>query len=564
MPKDWKHSLTIGMLGADLIGFHTYDYAQHFIHTAKMTLALDSRYNILEYDNRLIRIDLFPIGIDVDKFKDTVRDSAVQNIVQGLMKISGSKKIIFSVDRLDYTKGINYRLDGFEYFLEQYPEWREKVIFILNVIPSRDEIPAYIERKKMIEEKVSTINGKYSTLSWQPLMYRYNHISFNELVALYNIANVALITPLRDGMNLVAKEYVASCRDSGVLILSELTGAASELNEAIQINPTDTEQMSQAIATALAMPLQEQKQRLQKMKERLQDYDVVAWVSDFLEQLDLIKKQQTGQQVNVVDEKAIAKMKADYKAAASRCILLDYDGTLSAFTKTPSEAAPNKDVLYFLQELTKDPKNEVVIISGRDSKTLEKWLGHLPLNFVTEHGVYIKYKGGDWQTQTSSSSAWKDQVRPLLQAYVSRCAGSLMEEKSHSLAWHYRNTHPGLGFIRSRELLNNLSQLTSNSPVQVIDGNKVLEVRLIGLNKGVMALKVLEKFKSDFVLCIGDDTTDEDMFKVLHDRAYTIRIGVGATSANHSIGTQAEVLSFLQKVTDQPEKKKRGLFSNLF
>jgi trehalose 6-phosphate synthase/phosphatase len=548
LPREWKSTILRGLLGADLIGFHTYDYAQYFINSAKMVLGLDSHYTTLQYYNRIVKADLFPIGIDYNKFREAIKSEEVIAYKEELQRNFADKKIIFSVDRLDYTKGLNYRLDGFENFLERYPEWREKVIFIFNIIPSRDNIPAYNERRKLIEERVSAINGKYSSIQWQPIIYRYNHLQFHELCGLYKAANVALITPLRDGMNLVAKEYVASCDEGGVLILSELTGAASELNEACQVNPTDTEDMADNIASALKIPLEEQKQRMKLMQQRLSDYDVVSWVEDFLEQLSVIKKEQSKLKVKMLEPEVIEKMHAEYEQASKRCILLDYDGTLAPFTKVPSQAAPDKRLLDFLQRLTEDDRNEVAIISGRDSDTLQKWLGHLNLTFVSEHGVFIKYKNKDWESQTSVSPEWKEQIRPMLESYVTRCAGSLIEEKQNTLSWHYRNTHPGLGFVRSRELLNNLLQLTANTPVHVIDGNKVLEVRLTGVDKGITALKLLNYFKPDFTICIGDDTTDEDMFKALEKHAYTIKIGNDATAAKYNIPTQADVLPVLESI----------------
>jgi trehalose 6-phosphate synthase/phosphatase len=513
-----------------------------------MILGVDNHYNTLNYYNRLIRADLFPIGIDFRKFKAASEDRQVISYRDELLKNFAGKKIIFSVDRLDYTKGLTYRLTGFENFLERYPQWLEKVVFILNIVPSRDNIPAYNERKRIIEEMVSTINGKYSTIQWQPIIYRYNHLPSHELSGLYVAANIALITPLRDGMNLVAKEFVASCTEGGVLILSELTGAASELNEACHVNPTDAEEMADTIASSLNMPLEEQKQRMKAMQQRLSDYDVVQWVNDFLEQLFKIKKEQSKLHLKKLDSNTIKKLSEDYDKAEKRCILLDYDGTLAPLTKIPSAAAPTDDVLDFLEQLCQDERNEVIIISGRDAKTLQQWLGHLPINFIAEHGSTLRYKGGDWELQSSVSSEWKDEIRPMLQSYVWRCAGSFLEEKENTLTWHYRNTHPGLGFIRSRELLNNLLQLTNNSPLQVVDGNKVIEVRLTGMDKGMTALKAVNKFSPDFTFCIGDDTTDEDMFKALDGRAITIKVGNGTTAANYNLQTQAEVLPLLKQI----------------
>lgn len=558
LPTSWKKDLLKGLLGADLIGFHTHDYVQHFIQSAKMILSVENQFNTVHYQNRIIKADLFPIGIDYQKFRGQITNDLVANISTSLEERFFNQKIIFSVDRLDYTKGLNYRLQGFEEFLEQNPEWREKVVFILNVVPSREYIPTYAERRKEIEERVSAINGKYSTLQWQPLIYRYNHLDFDELCALYQSADVALITPLRDGMNLVAKEYIASCIDKGVLVLSELTGAASELNEAILVNPTDSSEVAGAIATALSMPLQEQRNRLSYMQKRLAEYNVEKWINDFLDTLESTRLEQKKSQVNVFDNAAIGKMMEDFKVASRRCILLDYDGTLAPYQKLPTLATPGKELIELLRQLSDDPHNEVVIISGRDADTLDKWLGNLPLSLVAEHGALIKYKNEDWQHQVTVSPAWKESIRPLLELFVTRCVGSFIEEKGNTLAWHYRNTHPDLGFNRSRELRNSLLQLTANTPLQVIDGNKVLEVRLIGIDKGATAQKLVRHFQPDFILCIGDDTTDEDMFRVLRDEAYTVKIGSGNTAAKYTLLSQIQVLPLLRKLLVLQRKETMG------
>ena len=533
-------------MGADLIGFHTYDYVQHFLQSVKMLLGVDNYFHNLQYQDRLVRIDLFPIGIDYNKFHETAQDPEVLEMRNKIKSNLEDKKIIFSVDRLDYTKGLMQRLNGFEYFLERYPEWREKMVFILNIVPSRDTIPAYNDRKKMIEEKIGMINGRFSTISWQPLIYRYNHLPFKDLVALYQAADVALITPLRDGMNLVAKEYVASSTSGrGVLILSELAGAAAELSEAILVNPTDTADVASSITRALAMPLYEQRNRMTLMQRRLQEYDVVKWVNDFMEQLAQVKQEQQKQTVKILDEKALEGIRRHYQRAGDRCLLLDYDGTLVPFTRLPSEAAPDNAVKEVLMKLTGDPKNHVIVISGRDVNSLERWLGNIPLTLVAEHGASFKMRNGSWQQLVSVSDLWKEEIRRVMQLFVIRCAGSFIEEKTNTIAWHYRNTQTGLGFSRSRELLNTLSQLIQNTTLQVIDGNKVVEVRIAGFDKGATALKIIHESDPDFVLCMGDDTTDEDMFKALEGEAYTIKVNNGASAAQYTILSQQQVLPLL-------------------
>jgi trehalose 6-phosphate synthase/phosphatase len=547
MPTEWKNSLMRGLMGADLIGFHTHDYVQHFMQSVKMLLGVDNYFYTMQYQDRLVKADLFPIGIDYKKFHKAAYDAEVLDLRNDIKRNFEGKKIIFSVDRLDYTKGLMDRLNGFEYFLQQHPEWLEQVVFVLNIVPSRDEIPAYLERKRQIEEKIGTLNGKFSSISWQPVIYRYNHLPFSELCALYQAADVALITPLRDGMNLVAKEYVASCSTQrGVLVLSELAGAASELNEALLVNPTDIVDVSNAIVKALNMPLHEQKNRMALMQKRLMDYDVIKWVNDFLDQLVNVRKEQLKLQTKLLDDKILKRIRQHYQKAKKRCLLLDYDGTLVSFTRLPQEAVPNKELKDLLYRLAKDEKNHVVIISGRDAEMLEKWLGHLPVTLVAEHGASVKMKNELWQQAIPVSDQWKDEIRPIMQMFVSRCVGSFIEEKNNTIAWHYRNTHPDLGFSRSRELINNLSQLVQNTMLQVIDGNKVIEVRMSGFDKGVMALRIVNDLNPDFTLCIGDDTTDEDMFKALGNKAYSIKVSNGITAAQYTVFSQRKVLPLLE------------------
>lgn len=562
MPASWKTALLQGMLGADLIGFHTHDYVQHFIQSAKMILKADSQFNTIQYGNRAIKTDLFPIGIDYDKFQDANANEEVLKLKQQVVEKLQYSKIIFSVDRLDYSKGLMFRLHAFEEFLERFPEWREKVIFALNIVPSRDAIPAYYNRKKDIEEKISTINGKFSTFHWHPINYRYNHLSFNELSAFYKAADVALITPLRDGMNLVAKEFVASRSErTGVLILSELTGAASELNEALLVNPTDIDEVAKEINRALRMPLSEQVERMSMMQERLRQYDVVRWVTDFLDQLENIKQFQEKTSVRLISQKQTKIIVNDFEAASKRCILLDYDGTLTPFTNIPSKATPSSRILDVLYKLSQDKRNEIVIISGRDSETLTKWLGHLPLHMVAEHGAFIKRNNTDWDQQYTQLPEWKDEIRPILQLFATRCAGSFVEEKRNTLTWHYRNTNADLGFTRSRELLNSLRQLTVNTSLQILDGNKVLEIRTTGIDKGITALKLINEFHPDFILCMGDDTTDEDMFKTLEQQAVTIKVGTSATSAKYNLASQEDVLPFLEQFVTSVKTEKKHAYS---
>lgn len=548
--RSWKERIIRGLLGADLIGFHTHEYVQHFLKSVQMVLGYDHNFRTILLSNRVVKADLFPLGIDFEKFHEAnIRDDT-KRYKEDIKNNFNGKKIIFSVDRLDYTKGITHRLYGFDRFLELYPEWKEKVVFIIVVVPSRQIISKYNERRQMIEELVGRLNGKYSNLAWQPIIYRYSHLSFPELVALYEESDAGLITPLRDGMNLVAKEYVASSHERGVLILSELAGAANEMGEAVLVNPMDKDEVAAGIHTALTMSQEDQQRKIATLQKRLREYDVINWVKDFFKQLEEVKENQRSQATKHLSLEEVKTISAKYHHASRRHLLLDYDGTLVPFARHPKLAQPNPELLELLRKITADPKTETTIISGRDSVTLAEWLGDLPVNLVAEHGASIRRRDTDWVHEKPIDQSWKPLIRPTLELFEQRSPGSMIEEKNHTLAWHYRNVNPELGFIRSRELLDNLHHLLRNSPLHIIDGNKVIEVRMAGVDKGSVAQRLLGKESYDFVLAVGDDKTDEDMFRALANRAITIKIGRGNTLAQYSLANQAEMIRLLNLLAE--------------
>jgi trehalose 6-phosphate synthase/phosphatase len=548
--RDWKKKIISGLLGADLIGFHTGEYVQHFLKTTTMVSGLDHRYREVFNKKGIVKADLFPISIDFEKFHNTRDDAGVIAHKQAIHERFGEVKIIFSVDRLDYTKGVTHRLSGFAKFLEMYPEWRGQVVFILVVVPSRQIVSKYNERRKMIEEQVGRINGKYSTLEWQPIIYRYNQLGFEELAALYQSAHVALITPLRDGMNLVAKEYVASRIDQdGVLILSELAGAANELGEAMLVNPTDKLEVARKINTALLTSPEEQKQAMIVMQQRLRENDVVHWVKRYFEELRDIKLRQKLLGITMVDEKISDFIKSKFQQAERRLLFLDYDGTLVPIASLPGNAHPGPELLDMLKALSSDPATQVVIISGRNFQVLEKWLGHLSIHLVAEHGASLRLKGESWQHYTDIDSSWKNLIKSTFELYVQRAPGSFIEEKDHTIAWHYRGVEDELGFIRSRELLDSLYHLVRNTHLNVLDGHKVIEVRAAGIDKGIATGKIMELFPSDFVLAIGDDKTDEDIFNVLKGKGVTIKVGDDLTAAELNVPNQQEAFRLLEKLS---------------
>jgi trehalose 6-phosphate synthase/phosphatase len=549
IPKKWQNDILKGILGADLVGFHTIDYTQHFLQCVQMILGLENDMHMIRYNNRLIKADVFPVSIDFDKFYNAYDDEKTRVRREELLKNFKDKKIIFSVDRLDYTKGVSNRLQGYENFLQTYPEYQGKVVFIMVVVPSREYITKYAERKKMIDEMIGNINSKLGTIEWQPVIYQYTSLDFYEMVGLYTACDLALITPLRDGMNLVAKEFAASRKDGkGVLLLSEMAGAARELTSSIMINPNDVTEIAEKILFALEMPEKEQNERILAMQTRISQYDVNVWASDFLTQLEHIKLRQDDYKVKFLDELEKNNLIYQYDKSSKRLILLDYDGTLVPYSLLPSKAKPGEALIEVLQKLAQDPRNHVYLISGRNSSILEKWFAEVPINLIAEHGAKIRLRDGDWRTLVEVEDSWKPQIEKSMQQYVTKCANTFIEEKEFSIVWHYRNANPDEARLRAMELFAELSEYSKHFGLQVVRGNKIIEVKVTGADKGSIIKREIATDDFEFVLGAGDDLTDEDMFKVLGtiDHAFTIKIGSEASFAKFNLLTPHMMVSLLE------------------
>lgn len=549
LPSDWRKEILEGMLGADLIGFHTYDYTQYFLRSVFRTLGHEHNLGTISIENRVVRADTFPLGIDFEKFHHAETDPAVGAEMDLLTERLAGLKVISSVDRLDYTKGILQRLKGFGEFIATNPDWVGKVVFILSVVPSREEVEQYQRMKKDIDETVGKINGDYGTAHWTPVIYQYRSLTFPALIALYRVSHVALITPLRDGMNLVAKEYLASKQDgTGVLILSEMAGAARELGESLVINPNHKGEVAKAIHTALQMPMEEQIARNRAMQERLRRNDSNHWASGFHKSLLEIRNVKERLNAKHLGDSARQKLIAGFSESSDRLILLDYDGTLIPFASHPHLAFPDTKLIRLLKALSEDSRNHVFIISGRTRETLRNWFSGLDIGLIAEHGVWISEKGQEWRLMKPLETGWKPKILPILEAYVERLGGSFLENKEFSIAWHYRNADAELGILRAKELVDTLVQYTANLDVQIMEGKKVVEVRCSGVNKGTAASYCRESLAPSFTLAIGDDVTDEDLFRALPPETHTIRVGMKASYAGHNLRDVNEVRVLLEEL----------------
>lgn len=546
LPNKAKRYLLEGMLGSNLVGFHTWDNAIHFTECAEKLLGLPQRNFLISQDSHRTKAGSFPISIDFNKFHDAFDDANVTALRDEIKGLYEDKKIIFSVDRLDYTKGINNRLAAFEKFLEKYPEWKEKVVFLLVIIPSREEINKYGERKRMIEHTIGRINGSLGNYKWTPVVYQYQSVDFERLIALYTSADVALISPVRDGMNLVAKEYVAARKDlRGALILSNMAGAAKELQDAITINPFDAEHIAEKINYSLNMPEEEQQRRMERMQRYLKGHDVFHWASKFLNEVEDVHTADVKTQP--LSGNAKTELISNYNNAQKRLLLLDFDGTLVNLQATPDLAMPDQNLKNLLAKLGNNPNNEVWIISGRNREFLEEWLGDLPVGLVAEHGGYIKRD--EWIPVIQGMPEWKDRVVDIMREYTDLNSESFIEMKEFGVAWHYRQVDEKQGFLTSRELLTLLKNHLYNTPVQIIDGNKVIEVKHFMAHKGTTCRNNILCADHDFVLAIGDDKTDEDLFEQLEGtNEYSIKVGMGTTAAPYRVKSVDGVLEFLQEL----------------
>ena len=545
----WRREILKGMLGSDVVGFHTYDDMRHFLSSVSRLAGIGNNHGVIETDNRKIMVDAFPMGIDYEKYASSASLPETLERQKRYSSQMSAEKIILSIDRLDYSKGIPQRLRAFELFLERYPEWRERVSLVMVVVPSRDQVGKYKELKEEVDLLVGRINGSYGRVSWTPIYYFYRSFPLSALSAFYRMAHVALVTPLRDGMNLVCKEYIASKLDKkGVLILSEMAGSAKELSDAILINPNDINKLVSSINRALTMPEAEQIRHMDVMQASLRRFNIHHWVNLFMDRLRLQQEEQKGIATRQLSEKMKEALVEDYQKATQRLLFLDYDGTLSHFVDDPEDAKPDQELLDIIKQLCDQENTKVVIISGRGRKSLSEWLGHFPVDIISEHGVWLRKHGEDWEPIVDMQNNWKEEMSKVMMQYVNRTPGSSIEEKDYSLVWHYRKVETGLGELRTRELASHLKYLAANRNLQVLEGDMVVEVKSSEVNKGKAAYRWLKQNPADFIFAVGDDWTDEDTFKAMPKTAYTIKVGGTSSAARFNVQGVDEVRDLLSRL----------------
>jgi len=546
----WREELLLGLLGSDLIGFHTYENVDNFLDSCSGILNLQTNINNLKLSGRKVSVDVFPMGIDYIKYRDQSLTAETREYARHLKGLYKDQKIILSVDRLDYSKGIIQRLTSYEIMLNDHPELVGKIVLYMLIVPSRDQVNQYKKLRNEIDRKVGNINSVYGKPGWQPIAYFYDSLPFDILSALYTAADVCWVTSLYDGMNLVSKEFIASKQDStGVLVISEFAGASKELSDALIINPYAVHRTSRTLYDAITMSTEEQDERLKASQEIVSKFTVHHWVNLFMQRLSETKNDQRHELARKVREKVENAIKEKYNQSQKRLILLDYDGTLVGFNKNADKATPTSEVYRVLDELSRDSKNNISIISGRKYINLESWFSDKPYYLIAEHGIWSNYPNHEWKLVPGLSNSWKTDVHKIFQRFTDRTAGSSIEEKSHSLAWHYRKVEKAFGLRQAQELLQELKHLNQIHELQIINGDRVIEIKNKLVNKGKAALDLAEQIKPDFILCIGDDATDEDMFIALAESSITIKVGDKQSHAKYYVENHFEVLQLLDSLS---------------
>ncbi|MBL8736044.1 MAG: bifunctional alpha,alpha-trehalose-phosphate synthase (UDP-forming)/trehalose-phosphatase [Planctomycetes bacterium] len=544
----WRSELLRGLLGADLVGFHTLAYLRHFAASLLRLLGLEVEVDRVLVDGREVRLTALPMGIDVAHFEGLAADPSLLAEAAQLRAARGAGRMILGIDRLDYTKGIPRRLLAYERLLERRDPAAPPVQLVQVAVTSRGEVGEYRSFKRQVDELVGRINGRFGTPGHTPIRYMNRGLDSRGVAALYRAADVMLVTPLRDGLNLVAKEFVATRTDGdGVLVLSEFAGVAAELGDAVPYNPYDLDGCAAAIERALAMPEGERRHRMAMMREAITRHDVHGWVRTFLEELGGLapaKAQEPG------DHAAAALALATARANGPLCLLLDYDGSLVPFATRPELAVPDLDLLALLQQLTRLPDLEVHVVSGRSRAFLDRHFGVLPIGLHAEHGFAWRLCGEpNWTTAVPTAPEWRDRVEALLERVARHVPGSHVEIKEQSVGWHFRQVDPAFAATIVKELRLHLLELLSNVAATVVEGNRVLEIRPQGVNKGQAVTRALAAGAQPVqALVVGDDRTDEDMFLAAPVGTVTVRVGPGSTAARYRVADPTAVRALLRSL----------------
>ncbi|XP_022865562.1 probable alpha,alpha-trehalose-phosphate synthase [UDP-forming] 7 [Olea europaea var. sylvestris] len=595
-----REEILRALLNSDLIGFHTFDYARHFLSCCSRMLGLEYQskrgYIGLDYYGRTVGIKIMPVGIHMGHIESAMELADKEQKFEQLQQQFEGKTVLLGVDDMDIFKGINLKLLAMEHMLKQHPNWQGRVILVQICNPARGKGRHLEELKVEIEESCQRINKEFGKPGYEPIVFIHRPVSISERMAYYSIAECVVVTAVRDGMNLTPYEYTV-CRQGvsgaetgsnlsgpkkSMLVVSEFIGCSPSLSGAIRVNPWNFETTAEAINEAISMAESEKELRHEKHYRYLRTHDVAFWSRSFLQDMertcaDHFSKRcwgiglGFGFRVVALDPNfrklSVDDIVAAYRSAKSRAIFLDYDGTLmppTSIIKTPSS-----QILSILNRLCGDPNNTVFMVSGRGRESLSRWFSPCKkLGLAAEHGYFLRWpQHEDWETYGQSSEfGWMQLAEPVMKSYTEATDGSEIERKESALVWHYQDADSGFGFAQAKEILDHLESVLANEPVAVKSGQFIVEVKPQGVSKGIVAEKIFssmaEKGKqADFVLCIGDDRSDEDMFEIIgsavsrrslpyNTQVFACTVGQKPSKAKYYLDDTSEVVSMLESVAE--------------
>jgi len=645
-----------GMLGADLIGFHTYSYLRHFRSCVIRLCGFTPEMDHVDHLGQRTKLGVFPIGANWQGIEQAMQSEDFKEHLASYTKQFEGKSLVLSVERLDYSKGLPQKLAAIQRYLEDV--WAEKkaakknkkppsesfegdpspenaafkgraerlealqkrfearrqstavakgslrrigssftyllgralgndaeendpvdhsqTVFLFIAVPSRQEVQEYKSIEEEVHRTISTINGQFSTPTHQPIVYIHRSISMDELAALYARADICLVTPLIDGMNLVAKEYLVAKDPKakklgampGTIVLSELAGAAQELFDALVVNPYDEDAVADAIRIGLDLirsDILDESQRwevTERMRQSVRENDAVAWARSILTSLQdplgsKLARPET-MSLQFLEDNAAEAFFAS--RAGTKALFLDYDGTLRSFESRAEDATPTEELLEIMGELDKRKDLCIHIVSGRDTTFLEEHFGVFKsFTLIAEHGfmTYSEETDHSWQHfNPYTDVAWMEKIRPVMELFTRCTPGSHIEVKSSAIVWHFRECDEEYGSFKAKELTHQLALSLGNLPCQISQGHKIVEVASLQVKKGlIVRTTCLAQQKSGdpftAVLCVGDDRTDESMFAEAPKDAYTVKVGLGETLARLRLRDPDEVIYFLKLIAEQ-------------
>uniref|UniRef100_A0A1D1YP89 alpha,alpha-trehalose-phosphate synthase (UDP-forming) n=1 Tax=Anthurium amnicola TaxID=1678845 RepID=A0A1D1YP89_9ARAE len=601
-----RDELLRALLNSDLIGFHTFDYARHFLSCCSRMLGLSYQskrgYVGLEYYGRTVSIKILPVGIHMGQLQSVLNFPETETTVAELKDQFKDRIVLLGVDDMDIFKGISLKLLAMEQLLLQHPDWRGKVILVQIANPARGRGRDVQEVQHETYSIVARINEAFGKPGYKPVVLIDRPLQFYERIAYYVVAECCLVTAVRDGMNLIPYEYIISRQGNeklddvlqlnptvpkkSMLVVSEFIGCSPSLSGAIRVNPWNIDAVSEAMDSALVMPEPEKQLRHEKHYRYVSTHDVGYWARSFLQDLERTCRDHMrrrcwgigfglGFRVIALDPNfrklAVEHIVSAYKRTRNRAILLDYDGTMTS--QMSINKMPTPEIIGILNSLCSDPKNVVFLVSGRDKETLSQWFSSCEnLGIAAEHGYFLREKHDrDWEACVPVIDFdWKLIAEPVMKLYTETTDGSTIEAKESALVWHYQYADPDFGSCQAKELLDHLESVLSNEPVSVKSGQHIVEVKPQGVTKGLVAEKLLSTMRnkgmlSDFVLCIGDDRSDEDMFEVITSAmsgpslspvadVFACTVGQKPSKAKYYLEDTTEIVRMLQALADQMVK----------